>query len=73
MMWQRVYDSGTLLSEQGEREGRLVVQDFPFNRAVCGRITGWFEFISRRSAASATTIHHCRCDDAAQCSWEFHW
>ncbi len=74
LMWKRVYDSGSLAPEVGDHRGKLVIHDFPFSPALCGRITGWFEYIGKKAAANATTRHSsCRCNGDKECVWQFEW
>jgi hypothetical protein len=72
-MWGRVYDGGRLEAVATPHGGRLTVRDFPSEPASCGRITGWFEFIGERVEKGCRTSHSCRCDGAAECSWDFSW
>lgn len=72
-MWRHVYDGGRLEAVASPRGGRLTVRDFPAEPASCGRITGWFEFIGERVQKGCRTTHNCRCEGAAECSWDFSW
>jgi hypothetical protein len=72
-MWRRVYDGGRLEVVAVPGGGRLTVRDFPAEPASCGRITGWFELIAERVVKGSRTTHSCRCDGAAECSWDFTW
>lgn len=73
-MWTKVYDAGRLSVDVKEGWGRLQVEDFPADEAVCGRITGWFEFIGERAARDLVVRHEpCRAHGGACCAWEFQW
>ncbi len=72
-MWKRVYVGSTLDVEVGDHRGRLIARDFPADPASCGRITGWFEFIAKRTVKGARLSHTCRCNGAAECAWTFEW
>lgn len=73
-MWARVYSGGRLEIEAGDTGGRITVHEFPVHEALCGRITGWFEFIGEKAAKGNRLTHTtCRTRGEAQCSWDFDW
>lgn len=74
MMWKRVYDSGSLKAEARDGHGEISIDDFPSSKALCGRITGWFEFIGKKSAVNSVCVHSsCRSRGDERCVWTFDW
>lgn len=73
-MWTRVYNGGRLEVDVGDTWGRIHVRDFPFHDGLCGRITGWFEFIGEKASKGTHTTHAaCRARGEAECRWDFTW
>lgn len=73
-MWARVYSGGRLEVEVGDGTGRIRVRDFPAHDGLCGRITGWFEFIGEKASKGTRTVHAtCRARGEAECRWDFTW
>ncbi len=73
-MWARVYDAGRLEVEVGDSWGRIHLRDFPAHDGMCGRITGWFEFIGEKASKGTRTVHStCRARGDAECRWDFTW
>lgn len=74
-LWGRVYDTGHLVAEAGEGQGRLTLRDFPDqHEGFCGRTTGWFEFIGEKAARNMRVSHAaCRLRGDPECAWDFDW
>ena len=73
-MWSRVYDAGRLEVEVGDAWGRIHLRDFPVHDGMCGRITGWFEFIGEKARKGTRTVHAtCRARGDQECRWDFGW
>ena len=48
--------------------------DFPVHDGMCGRITGWFEFIGDKARKGTRTVHAtCRARGDQECRWDFGW
>ena len=73
-MWARVYSAGRLEVEVGDAWGRIHLRDFPVHDGMCGRITGWFEFIGEKARKGTRTVHAtCRARGDQECRWDFSW
>lgn len=74
LMWKKVYDTGRIEVDIGDKIARITAHEFPSDLAGCARITGWFEVIGQKSAEGMRVAHdRCRVQGAAECSWGFSW
>jgi hypothetical protein len=70
----RIYSGGRLEVEVDDTRGRIQLRDFPVHDGMCGRMTGWFEFMGEKASKDMRTTHAtCRARGDAECAWDFEW
>ncbi len=75
-MWTSLYNRGQLrVEDETSTSARLVLHDFPSERACCSRVTGWMERMAEMTGVTVEQIEHTKCfaRSGQNCEWEIRW
>lgn len=75
-LWRYVHNTGTLsVAESSDTHARIVLSDFPSERAHCARMAGWFQGLADMTRVRNARIDHdvCKAKGGAHCAWTLRW
>ncbi|HEY0159143.1 MAG TPA: hypothetical protein VGF28_17785 [Thermoanaerobaculia bacterium] len=75
-LWSSLYNRGELrVDEQGERNARIRLLNFPSELAGCSRVTGWIERMAELTGVKNIKVEQTQCyaKGGPYCEWTLRW